>query len=701
MNRGVLFGTAAAVIYAAALAATWRLGVADAEKKTEATLDVAVKDFRDTIAGAIDTTMSHVGGCVVVRLGGAVGRSIEEMASIADDFDVDELNVVARNGDILASNDRDVMGKEGASMLDHENSAQFMVLTNGTTQAFSQPFRAGAHNPDAKRKYLGVAFPGGNGYVQVGLDERRLARGLCRTMLGFIFNKWALGETGYFLCSEIDTDDLVLAPAELAKCAKKLSETGYSAPEFSSDLPTERQTFEATVFGEDCFCREYVFAGHRLVAVLPAREFDSIRYRQVAVVAIVLGAVMLVVTLLLLRIDRDSRRLKAFYAAEEAARARDYAIAGTIQSAALPTEFPDSRYFSLSAAMTPAKEVGGDFYDFFTLDDTHVAFLVADVSGKGTPAALYMMTAKTLIRDTLLARRDVASALTAVNGELCRNNPANMFVTAWVGVLDLETGGVSYVNAGHNPPVLRRQDGSLETLKERSGPILAFMEGVKYRPRTVLLSPGETLFLYTDGVTEAMDGTGALFGEERLLAALSAPIPGNAPKSVCNVVRAAVAAFAAGASAADDLTVLAIQYRERARRGVRTFKPTMEAVSDASAYLDSALEACGCSVKARRELAIVLDEVVSNIVKYSGASGFSVDVKPLPGAGLVRVVFTDDGKAYNPLEKADPDTTLSAEARPIGGLGILMVKHLTDAVGYARVYDRNVLTVDKRLGDLV
>ena len=378
-------------------------------------------------------------------------------------------------------------------------------------------------------------------------------------------------------------------------------------------------------------------------------------------------------------------------------------IAKTIQAATLPAEVPDSRHAALAASMTPARDIGGDFYDFFPLDSRHGVFLVADVSGKGITAALYMMTAKTIIKDTLLSEHDISDAITKVNKDLSRNNPANMFLTAWIGVMNLENGRVEFVNAGHNPPVLRKADGSVSWISGKSGPMLAFMDDVNYRSQTVDLSPGDALFLYTDGVTEAMDPKAKLFGEKRLIDTLSVA-PSGDPESLCRLVRASVAAFAAGAPAADDLTVLAVKYVSRPCRYLRTFPPTQEGIASASAFLDEFAE----SLMAKAEildiqpsavpmLHVILDEITSNIVKHSGASGFEIDIELIDNPAGVKLLFIDDGVAYDPLTHTDPNTSIPAAERPIGGLGIMMVKKMADSVSYERKLNRNFLSVVKDL----
>ena len=206
------------------------------------------------------------------------------------------------------------------------------------------------------------------------------------------------------------------------------------------------------------------------------------------------------------------------YIAEAAARIdKELEYAKQIQLSALPKNFHDGEDYSIHAQMIAAKEVGGDFYDFYKLSDTKVAFLAADVSGKGIPAAMFMMTAKTIIKNLAETGIPVNEIFTKANEKLCENNEADMFVTAWMGILDLETGKLQFANAGHNPPLLKQANGEFTYLKSRPGFVLAGMDGIRYRAGELTLSPGDRVFLYTDGVTEATNGDNQLYGEERLL----------------------------------------------------------------------------------------------------------------------------------------------------------------------------------------
>lgn len=208
--------------------------------------------------------------------------------------------------------------------------------------------------------------------------------------------------------------------------------------------------------------------------------------------------------------------------------------------------------------MTPAKEVGGDFYDFFLVDPDHLAIVIADVSGKGVPAALFMVITKTLIKNHVQMGENPGQAFTAVNQTLCENNEAGLFVTAWMGILTISTGELVYTNAGHNPPLLGRAEGSFEYLKMRSGLVLAGMEGIIYREAQLKLESRDTLYLYTDGVTEATDIYEKMYGEEKLQTYLNSH-QGEELESILHGIKAELDLFAKGAPQFDDITMLILR----------------------------------------------------------------------------------------------------------------------------------------------
>ena len=263
-------------------------------------------------------------------------------------------------------------------------------------------------------------------------------------------------------------------------------------------------------------------------------------------------------------INETVSTLKQYIAAAAARIDRELAFAKNIQQSALPSVFPpypDRKDLNLFATMDTAKEVGGDFYDFYFLEDNKLALLVADVSGKGIPAAMFMMTGKTVLRD--YAERGDAPAVAAfnANNKLCEGNDAEMFITAWMGYLETDTGLVRFVNAGHNPPVLIR-DGRADFITQKADLTLAAMDGVPYREQTLQLMPGDLLFLYTDGVTEATNASEELFGNNRLREALSKCFGSGeaAVRAVCGTVKEAVGAFAGDTPQADDITLLCLYY---------------------------------------------------------------------------------------------------------------------------------------------
>lgn len=238
-------------------------------------------------------------------------------------------------------------------------------------------------------------------------------------------------------------------------------------------------------------------------------------------------------------------------------------VATQIQADMLPRifpAFPEHREFDIYATMEPAKEVGGDFYDFFLVDEDHLALVIADVSGKGVPAALFMVIAKTIIKNHAQNREGPAQTFIHANEQLCEGNDAGLFVTTWMGVLEISTGKFIYVNAGHNPPLLKRAGGEYAWLNSRPGFVLAGMEGMRYQENVLELAPGDQLYLYTDGVTEATNRDNELFGEERLLAALNEE-PGLSVYELLPKIKKRIDDFAGDAEQFDDITMLGLTYR--------------------------------------------------------------------------------------------------------------------------------------------
>ena len=369
-------------------------------------------------------------------------------------------------------------------------------------------------------------------------------------------------------------------------------------------------------------------------------------------------------------------------------------VAAKIQADMLPCifpAFPDRNEFDIYATMTPAKEVGGDFYDFFLVDDDHLALVIADVSGKGVPAALFMVIAKTLLKNAAQTGLSPKAVLEKVNNQLCENNEAEMFVTVWLGIYEISTGRLTAANAGHEYPALRRGSGTFELYKDRHGFVLAGMENARYREYTLELNPGDTLFVYTDGVAEATDAHNTLYGTDRMLTALNGC--GQAvPRRLLAEVKTDIDRFVGEAPQFDDITMLAIQRRDTGEDTMKV-SPSLDSIGRVSAFFEEELTAHQAPGKVVAQVNIAVDEIFSNIARYSGATAATVGCEVSDGRVTLR--FVDNGRPYDPTQQADPDTTLDAEERDIGGLGIFMVKKSMDRVSYEYADGFNILTLEK------
>ena len=383
--------------------------------------------------------------------------------------------------------------------------------------------------------------------------------------------------------------------------------------------------------------------------------------------------------------------LKHYISEAEARLDKELEIGRQIQHSALPSvfpPFPNRRDFDIYALMDAAKEVGGDFYDFYMQGENRLIFIVADVSGKGIPGAMFMMTSKTLIKSLVESGKDIDEAFTQANRELCAGNDAGMFVTAWMGALDLQTGMLHYVNAGHNPPLVRRKNGAFEYLRTRPNFVLAGMDGVRYKKHELQLFPGDDIFLYTDGVTEATDANQQLYGEERLAEKLSASEKRKTDE-LCRIIRADIDDFVGDAPQFDDITMLCIRVNHIENGDSITSYPEMASVSTVAEFVEKRLEKWDVGMRTAARIQVALDEIYSNILRYSGASESRVEVEK--GEDCVILRFEDNGRPYDPTAAADPDITLSAEEREIGGLGIFMVKKSTRSMEYAFEENKNKL----------
>ena len=391
--------------------------------------------------------------------------------------------------------------------------------------------------------------------------------------------------------------------------------------------------------------------------------------------------------------------------AEKASIESELQVASGIQMGMLPKDFPTSQErddVQLYASLTPAKDVGGDLFDFYIRDEK-LFFCIGDVSGKGVPASLFMAVTRSVFR-TVSAHESMPDRIVAtLNATMADMNETNMFVTLFVGVLDLPTGRMRYCNAGHDAPLLVGQGVGM--LPCDSNIPAGFMPSWKYTLQETQIFTGTTIFLFTDGLTEAEDSTHALFKMERVNEVAKQALANHQeePRQLIAVMTDAVHQFVGDAEQSDDLTMMAIQYIKKPR-DVRFSKRIIlpndtKEVPTLAAFVDEVCEAVGFDAALTMKMNLAIEEAVVNVMEYAYPRGTHGDITVEAQANDVRLKFTiiDSGTHFDPTAQADVDTTLSAEDRPIGGLGIHIVRQYMDSINYERISGHNVLTLRKKL----
>ncbi|MBR6332384.1 MAG: SpoIIE family protein phosphatase, partial [Dehalococcoidales bacterium] len=382
----------------------------------------------------------------------------------------------------------------------------------------------------------------------------------------------------------------------------------------------------------------------------------------------------------------------------------ELSLATKIQTALLPSTFPafpDRNDFDIYASTKPAKEVGGDFYDFFLIDDEHLGLVIADASGKGVPAALFMLISKILIKNFTMSGRTPSEVLYTVNKQICSNNREDMFVTVWIGILNLSNGNLTASNAGHEYPILKKADGDFEIIKGSHDFVVGGMDDMRYKEYSLQMDPGSKLFLYTDGIAEATDAKNDQFGTARTVEVLN-KIKDATPQELLEKMDDAVELFVGDAEQFDDMTMMCIHYKGSPaimKEKEITLPAKNESIPEITDFINNELKTLGCTSKIMSEIDAATDDIVSNIANYAyeEEEEGNVTVSMRTDDEMVTIVFTDNGRPYNPLAKVDPDITLSADERPIGGLGILMIKKMMDEVDYRYLNGRNNLIIKKKL----
>ena len=391
-------------------------------------------------------------------------------------------------------------------------------------------------------------------------------------------------------------------------------------------------------------------------------------------------------------------------------------VASNIQMAMLPKvfpPFPERDDIDIYGSLTPAKQVGGDLYDFFIRDEK-LFFCIGDVSGKGVPAALVMAVTRALFRTVSTHESMPSKIITDINNLMSSQNDSNMFVTFFVGVLDLPTGRLRYSNAGHDAPLLVREEAAngsngqaegITVLPVDSNLPVGVMPDWKFSQQECVIATNTIIFLYTDGLTEAEDITHAQFGEKRILDNTKEmkALPPLKPQPLVEGMVKAVHDFVGEAEQSDDLTLLAVQYTKQ--QLMSNYKQRLLLSNDVqevprlNTFVDEACEAVGFDMGTTMQMNLAIEEAVVNVMNYAYPIGKKGDILIEAEANSKRLKFTitDSGSPFDPTAKEEVDTTLSAEERPIGGLGIHLVRQLMSSINYERSNGKNVLTLRKNL----
>ncbi len=369
-------------------------------------------------------------------------------------------------------------------------------------------------------------------------------------------------------------------------------------------------------------------------------------------------------------------------------------LARQIQKSSLPSYFPaypERKDFDIYASMDAAKEVGGDFYDFYLIDKNKILFLVADVSGKGIPAALFMMKTKTMLKSLIESGKSIDEAFKITNENLCHNNDADMFVTSFAAILNLCDGELQYVNAGHCYPLISRKNGPFEFIKEKGNFVLGGLEGTDYSLHTLNINVGDRLFLYTDGVSESKNVNDELFGEERLKESLSKISGGSNVKEMCEAIKKDLELFSIDTPQFDDITMLTLRINSLHNSSSLDLKPTLNSNSIVKNFIQAKGEELGIIKDKLSKILIASDEIYSNIVKYSKASNCRVSLEK--DGDEVTLLIIENGDRFDPTGFIDQRSVSSPNHLEEGGLGLLITKTISKEFSYKYENKLNVIKI--------
>ncbi len=573
---------------------------------TQKVLQTSIQDVNDFVAEASNAQLRDSIHSVMVDYRMQNPQTTDALASIARENDVAEINIINREGIVcLSSNDL----FNGYDMHSGKQSAEFLDMFHPGADYFGfQEFGPiSFHDSDSAdtqiyRKY--GAYRNGDELVQVGYDSQQY-QDILNNQLTWAGEFRHIENAGYMVIADSDCQ-IISGP----QYGKTLQQIGLEDITLGDPNAKEGLYLKATIDGVSADFMYQFEDGYYVIALVPRDEVirarDLSTYMMVFMQTLTFAALFisiyyLIRKLIVENIQKVNHSLSEItggnldtvvdvrsnaefaslsddinstvltlkrYIAEAAARIdKELEFAKTIQLSCLPVsddEISRAGDFQIFASSHAAKVVGGDFYDFYYIDDDHFAITIADVSGKGIPAALFMMRAKATLKSLAEKKNSIDVIFTETNSQLCEGNDAGMFVTGWMGILDLRTGLIQYACAGHNPPIVMRKGQGAEYIKGKPGFVFAGMEGVRYKIQELQLLPGDQILLYTDGVTEAVDTAENMYGEDRLLQ-YATDHQDDLPEPFCHGLREDMDRFVGEADQFDDITMLSLRYTPEKR----------------------------------------------------------------------------------------------------------------------------------------
>ena len=716
----------------------------NARKNVRHNLETSVTDLRDDVSTSVDAYMLDSVYYVANRINNVVSISPtktdldknleEEMYEILITESISEINIVCKDNKIhYSTNGYDNPPFDMADPT-HQQANEFIILNTGEVDFYIQDIREPSSKEQERIKYAAYVLSPNSyslGFVQIGLYEKPYHELLDKEVMTCASFRH-IDEQGFLAVTDNEGNIVSIS---------------YMAPEINkidiANLPNSTEkAFPVQIGSEtvDYYTYHIEAEGYHIVAFANANEMmASAQISLLCITLVQIFAFMMLYCIIYIivkrvvtdkidkigsglqeisngnlnvkinernsiemdqlsdNINKTVDSLKEYTQKEKEKNEEELRFAKTIQHSVLPTVFPLNEKFEIYASMDTAKAVGGDFYDFFFVDPEHVAIEIADVSGKGVPAALFMMQAKTIIKNLVESGMPINEAYTEANHRLCENNEAEMFVTAWMGVINLTNGHVEYVNAGHNPPLICNENNEFVYINGGAGFVLGGMDGYKYKLQSFDIVPGQKIYLYTDGVTEAMNKKSELFGEEQLLNVINKNRQYDV-HTICDEILDAIKKHADGFEQSDDITMLCFGLNGKESTDAIVVDAKIENTQSIIEYVNKLLDMNGCTNSAKMDIDVAIDELFSNICYYAykpEQSGKAKIVVDFYSENEVAIIFEDRGIPYNPLKKPDPDSKAALEDRQIGGLGIFIVKKTMNSMEYKHVNGHNVLKIKK------